>query len=370
MDTKRNIILAVALVAIVGAIFYLESLHPKHASVAQGDNEVATSTVHTQDFAQKAAVYPMAQELVKPDGYINTQPGFMLSSVVVQKVVLLDFWTYSCINCQRTLPYLEAWYKKYKDYGLEIVGVHTPEFDFEKVLSNVQAAVAKFGVTYPVVLDSEYATWDAYKNNYWPEHYLIDINGLVVDRTIGEGGYAATEAKIQELLAERAKALRLNITVPSGLVDVSAQVIDAQSPETYFGAERNQYLGNGRQGAQGTQTLQKPASMEPNALYLTGSWDFMPQYAETSSAGDRILYTYSAKSVFFVASASSTVDIQVLRDGVPVSAQKGDDVDANGVAHIKEARLYKLIEETDPGQHTLEILIKGAGLQAFTFTFG
>jgi thiol-disulfide isomerase/thioredoxin len=157
---------------------------------------------------------------------------------------LLDFWTYSCINCQRTIPYLNAWYAKYKDAGLEIIGVHTPEFDFEKKYENVAAAVRKFGIQYPVVMDSNNRTWNAYGNMYWPEHYLIDINGLVVDRHIGEGGYAETEAKIQQLLTERKDALNDSVAIPTGTVDITS-TIQANSPETYFGATRNEYLTNG-----------------------------------------------------------------------------------------------------------------------------
>jgi thiol-disulfide isomerase/thioredoxin len=133
-------------------------------------------------------------------GYINTHDGFRLSEIVGKKVVLVDFWTYSCINCQRTQPYLNAWYKKYKDAGLEIVGVHTPEFAFEKDRANVVAAVEKFGITYPVVQDNDYQTWGTYGNRYWPRKYLIDIDGYIVYDHIGEGGYEETEEKIQELL--------------------------------------------------------------------------------------------------------------------------------------------------------------------------
>jgi len=367
---KRTVILIIALIAIAAAIIALESLHPTHASAPMGDNEVATSTVHTANYAELAAQFPPAQELVHPDGYINASSTLTLSSLVGKKVILLDFWTYSCINCQRTLPYLEAWYDKYKDYGLEIVGVHTPEFDFEKVLSNVEAAVKKFGITYPVVLDSEYGTWDAYANEYWPEHYLIDINGLVVDRGIGEGDYAGTEMKIQELLKERAQALGEDPPkIPTGLVGVNAAEIDAQSPETYFGSERNEFLGNGAQGKQGAQTLSAPAAVSPDTLYLSGAWDFLPQYAQ-AAAGDHIIYSYDAKDVYFVASASSTADVEVLRDGAPVGALRGDDVDQNGVAHIEGARLYHLVKEQAPGRHTLELIIKSPGLEAFTFTFG
>lgn len=367
---KRNLILLCVVLLIGGAIFYLESTKPRHAGSVIG-NSVATSTVHTPDYATRTATYPMAQELVMPDGYINTggQP-LTISSLVGKKVVLIDFWTYSCINCQRTIPYLNAWYQKYKDYGLEIVGVHAPEFEFEKVLSNVQMGVTNFGIKYPVVLDSELRTWDAYKNMYWPEHYLMDINGLVVDRHIGEGGYAETEQKIQQLLKERATALGLTITIPTGTVDIN-QTIETQSPETYFGWSRNEYLTNGPTHTPGPQTF-APLSTQPalNSLYLVGSWNFENEYAESASAETHIFYTYNATKVYFVAGAAKGVSITVKRDGVVVGAQKGEDVDASGNVMIKEARLYKLIQESTQGQHTIEVIVHNPGLQAFTFTFG
>jgi thiol-disulfide isomerase/thioredoxin len=366
---KNSFILIALLIAIAGAIYFLESKKPHMASGVEAVS-VATSTVHTPDYATLKMQYPMAAELVHPDGYINAPQGFTLSSLIGQKVVLLDFWTYSCINCQRTIPYLNAWYQKYKDFGLEIVGVHTPEFDFEKVLSNVQMGVAKFGIKYPVVLDSEYATWQAYGNNYWPEHYLIDINGLVVDRHIGEGGYAETEQKIQQLLHERALALGEDPSkIPTGTVDIM-QAINANSPETYFGSARNEYLGNGAQHKEGMQALAKPAAVMANTLYLSGAWDFAPEYA-TASKDAHIIYKYDAQNVYFVASAPSGATLTVLRDGVPLTGEgRGEDVDSSGNVQVKESRLYTLVKEKEMGEHTLEIIIHDAGLQAFTFTFG
>lgn len=368
MPTRNTLILACVLALVAGAIFYLESSKPDRAVGVSG-TPVATSTVHTPDFAARAERYPKAVELVTPQGYINTPEGFMLSSLAGNKIVLIDFWTYSCINCQRTIPYLNAWYEKYKNYGFEIVGVHTPEFEFEKVFDNVKAGVEKFGIKYPVVLDNNYATWGAYQNNYWPEHYLMDINGLIVDRHIGEGGYAETEALIQQLLKERALAMGLNITIPSGTVDIS-QTVSAASPETYFGSGRNEYLGNGTPFVAGTQTLSAPASPKLNTLYLRGQWDFSKEYATSKSVNAHIVYTYSAKSVYFVGMAPQGATLTVLRDGVPVAAERGEDVGQNGTVEVKEARLYKLIEEKSPGTHTLELIIKEPGLEAFTFTFG
>ena len=185
-DIKRSIILVVVLVVIGGTIWFLESKKPLELSgpAANVLNSpiLSSGTASSSEsrggiLTEKAKEFPKAKEIVDPTGFINTPP-FKLSDIVGKKVILIDFWTYSCINCIRTLPYLKAWYQKYKDYGLEIVGVHTPEFDFEKDYGNVSQAVKKDGISYPVVLDSNYGTWNAYNNQYWPNEYLIDRIGL------------------------------------------------------------------------------------------------------------------------------------------------------------------------------------------------
>lgn len=383
--TTRYITLFFVVVIVVVAISYLESQKVSLPSSASSQNDSinlnatstsATSTpLHTSNFAQLEAQYSAAKELVSIDGYINTpndQP-ITIQSLVGKKVILLDFWTYSCINCQRTIPYLNAWYAKYKDAGLEIIGVEAPEFDFEKVLSNVQAAVTKFGIQYPVVLDNELGTWNAYGNEYWPEDYLIDINGLVVDRNIGEGNYAQTETEIQQLLQQRAVLLgEPTSTVPTGLVNLS-YTVNTNSPETYFGAARNEYLANGTQSQQGVQNLTAPnlSDVQFNQLYLGGSWNFEDQYAQNTSANATIFYNYDAQHVYFVASGNgSDISITVLRDGKPLTTDRGADVDANGNATINQSRLYDLIDQSSAQEHTLEIIVHNPGLQAYTFTFG
>jgi thiol-disulfide isomerase/thioredoxin len=376
-NAARNALLIIVIALIVASIIFLESqkvrmFGPSVGAIDAVDLNATSTMVRTPDFETLKEKYPVAKELVAPDAYINTgDEPITVASQIGKKVVMIDFWTYSCINCERTIPYLNAWYEKYKDVGFEIIGVHSPEFQFEKRLENVQDAVKRFGIKYPVVLDSDMQTWNAYNNQYWPEHYLIDINGLVVDRHIGEGGYAETERKIQELLTQRKQALGSDIVIPTGIVDIT-QVIRSNSPETYFGAWRNEYLANGRQFTQGVQTFIRPddRAVERNQLYFAGTWDLKDQYAQNTSADARIIYKYSAKSVYFVASSAEGVSITVLRDGIPVAAQRGEDVDASGRVMIKEARLYKLIAEPDLGTHTLEIIIKGAGLDAYTFTFG
>ena len=378
--TQRTITLVVVALVIIGAIYYLESMKPKHsaAAIPAAQNAVVppAAVATTTAFIAEKSKYPLAQELVHPDGYINTnnQP-VTIGQYVGKKVILVDFWTYSCINCQRSLPYITGWYNKYKDSGLIVIGVHTPEFDFEKIKANVVAATQKFGITYPVVQDNEYQTWDAYKNLYWPHEYLIDINGLVVYDHIGEGNYDVTEMEIQKLLQQRKTVLGEAGAVPTGLVTPEAP-IEAGSPETYFGSARNSLLASGTAQTTGTQTFTQPAAgttLTPNMLYLGGTWNVQGEYAQTTDASETIQYTYTAKHVYIVASsanASQEVMVKVLRDGVPIAAEKGDDVDANGFVHIQASRLYTLVNEAAEGTHTLQLQVQGAGLEAFTLTFG
>jgi thiol-disulfide isomerase/thioredoxin len=390
-NLNKNIALTLVLCSIVASIWYLESKKPPINSVGSDDiilnsnnteNEIsvpqtnakssttAETTVSAQKIisdrssirAKKATEYPRAKELVDPQGFINSAP-FKLADIVGKKVVLIDFWTYSCINCVRTIPYLNAWYEKYKDLGLEIVGVHSPEFDFEKNYDNVLKAVQQLGIKYPVVLDSNHETWDAYQNLYWPREYLIDIDGFIVHDQIGEGSYSDTEQAIQQALRERDSALGLMIPIPSSIVNPSDVITmdqsKVQSPETYFGSARNQYLSNGQQNVSGSQTLSLPDNFQPNSLYLDGTWNFEDQYAENTSTSANIVFQYNAKNVYFVASSQTGVPIKIFQDGKLINTLT-----------VKDNKLYTLVQNSDYGQHTLQIEVDGAGLQAFTFTFG
>ena len=324
---------------------------------------------------QKAMQYKQAPELVTPDSYLNTggQP-INLAQYKGKKVVLIDFWTYSCINCLRTIPYLNAWYDKYKDQGLVIIGVHTPEFAFEHVQGNVSDAITRLGIKYPVVQDNEYKTWNAYGNQFWPNEYLVDMDGYVVDNHAGEGDYDKTEAAIQQALAELASRNgKTPTTLNSGTVNVAPANLDGiASPETYFGYNRNQYFGNGQYGQSGTHTYTTPATLSPNTFYLGGTWDIESEYAENTSATADIQYQYNASNLYFVASGNGMpVQIEVLRDGKPAGQYAGADVDPKtSMATISTNRLYHLLKDTTPGTHTIEIKVLGKGLQAYTFTFG
>ena len=350
-------------------------LLPQQAPNTVSSNSIGTTTPVATYLTQvqKALRYQLAPELVSPDAYLNTDgKPITLAQYRGKNVVLLDFWTYSCINCQRTLPYLTAWYAKYKDQGLVIIGVHTPEFAFEHLESNVAAALTQFGITYPVVLDNEYTTWNAYQNEYWPHEYVIDIDGYIVHDHSGEGEYDVTEKAIQDALAERAARLGMNIQVASSTVSIASPDLSAiQSPETYFGSNRNEYLGNGTPGAAGVQTFTLPGMLGANALYLGGSWDIEPEYAANENANATVEYEYDATDLYFVASgAAAGTQIHVFQDGMPLTGPAaGKDV-VNGILTVTGSRLYQVVANPVAGIHTLKFIVTTPGLQAYTFTFG
>jgi cytochrome c biogenesis protein CcdA/thiol-disulfide isomerase/thioredoxin len=331
----------------------------------------ATSTASAIQEALKAARYKKAPELAHPDAYLNTGGlPITLAQYRGKDVVLVDFWTYSCINCQRTLPYLTTWYGKYKDQGLVIIGVHTPEFAFEHLQANVADALKRFGITYPVVLDNEYATWNAFGNQFWPRDYLIDIDGYITYDHSGEGDYAETEKAIQAALAERAQRLKTGAAIPTTTSTVSADSPDGVgSPETYFGASRNEFLANGAPSSPGTQTLTLPSDFAPNVLYLGGVWDFALEYAAAHD-GDTVAYRYNSKEVYVVASADSPITIDVLQDGKPLGSLAGADVSAQSILTIGSSRLYKIVKNPEAGSHVLQLKVHGEGARFYTFTFG
>ncbi len=338
----------------------------------------ATNTNVGVNDMQKAVRYPKAPEITKAAGYVNTGgKPITISQFKGDKVVLIDFWTYSCINCQRTLPYLRAWYDKYHDQGLEIIGIHTPEFAFERVQANVEKAVNDFGLKYPSVLDNDYGTWNAFGNSYWPRKYLIDIDGYIVYDHAGEGNYDETEKAIQAALLERAKRLGggmpvSGIAAPTDVVTVNSNLLG--SPETYFGASRNEYFGNGTPNTPGTKSFTLPETTNLNTYYLGGTWDIEAEYAQ--SEGDATLeYQYRAKNVYLVAGSSdgAALDVEVTRDGKPLDKSiAGKDIsfkDGKSYVQIGGNRLYHIIGEMEYGNHVLKFNMP-KGIQAYTFTFG
>lgn len=359
----KNIKLISALLIIAGLIWYIESTK---SQAPAGQIEKITVPVATGDRSDiifnKSVKYPSAVELIPGGKFLNTEP-FKIRDLIGKKVILLDFWTYSCINCLRTLPYLRGWYEKYKDKGLVIIGVHTPEFDFEKDYGNLTKALKDLGVPYPVLQDNDYATWNAYGNRYWPREYLIDIDGYIIHDKIGEGDYEETERLIQAALNERASVLHeigigdMDVTEPVGVIRTTPSMV--RSPEVYFGSGRNEFLENGKQGVSGIQNPKVPVDPEANKLYLGGVWDITTQFAENKESDAEVVFKYNSKDVYFVGSSAVGVNIKIFLDGKYIDT-----------VLIKENRLYTIIKGFDYGEHTLKLIIDSPGLNAFTFTFG
>ncbi len=293
--------------------------------------------------------------------------GEKLSSDILKgKVYMVDIWTYSCINCIRTFPYIKAWDEKYRPQGLVIVGVHSPEFDFEKLPENVQMAVEKFGLKYPVVIDSDRRIWNAFNNAYWPRKYLIDGDGYIRYDHIGEGGYGETEEAIKALLeengAEMAKAKQQEITPEN------VDFYKIGTPEIYFGSNfRRQPLGNGQIYIGEAKDLTIPQNIAGNIAYLEGEWKDNGDYIELVSGKGAIEIEYNAKELHFVASSENGSRAYAIIDGnKSTSAQ---DV-SSGFATITTSRLYRISSADSYGTHKLRIEIDGKGLRAYAFTFG
>jgi cytochrome c biogenesis protein CcdA/thiol-disulfide isomerase/thioredoxin len=292
------------------------------------------------------------------------------------KVVLVDFWTYSCINCLRTLPYIRAWAEKYKDSGLVIIGVHTPEFAFEKDPDNVRRAVRDLNVTYPVALDNDYKIWKAFSNSYWPADYLVDSAGKIRYHHFGEGKYDESERQIQELLKER------NGQPPSSeLVNIAATGAEAppdtdiESPETYAGYDRaDSFMSAGGLSHDAPHLYSAPEHLELNQWGFSGTWTDRAQVASLDSAPGRIVYRFHARDVHLVlgpASNGKAVRFRVTIDGHAPGVNHGVDTDAQGNGGITEQRLYQLIRQKSAIEdRTFEIEFLDPGAQVFAFTFG
>jgi thiol-disulfide isomerase/thioredoxin len=292
------------------------------------------------------------------------------------KVVLVDFWTYSCINCLRTIPYVRAWAEKYKDQGLVVIGVHTPEFAFEHKEANVKRAVSDLHIAYPVAIDNEYSIWRAFENQYWPAHYFIDAQGRVRYHHFGEGDYDHSERVIQLLLEETGKT-----NVSTGLVAVSASGAEAasddrnvQSPETYVGYRRAENFAS--PGGIGNDVSRVYAAGMPrlNEWSLTGDWTVGGEHADLNAKDGSIVYRFHARDVHLVlgpAPGAQPIRFRVTIDGAAPGENHGADVDGAGNGTVNEQRLYQLVRQSGTiTDRTFEIRFLDPGVQAFAFTFG
>jgi len=291
-------------------------------------------------------------------------------------VVLVDFWTYSCINCLRAIPYVRAWAEKYKDDGLVVIGVHAPEFAFEKTIANVRNAVAGLRIGYPVAIDNDYAIWRGFNNRYWPAHYVIDAEGRIRHHSFGEGEYDATEQVIRQLLAEAGKTTLSAplVTVHAAGVEAQADMGDVRSPETYIGYDRAENFvspgGPVRDVAHG-YTAGTPRL---NEWALSGVWTIGGEHATLDAKDGGIVYRFHARDLHLVlgpAPDGGPVRFRVTIDGAPPGDGHGIDVDADGNGVVTAQRLYQLIRQSgEIADRSFEIRFFDPGVQAFAFTFG
>lgn len=356
-QTKKNILLITTITLITLAIIYLESqkVHvpfPNQSHELQDENEL----------------YPKAPEFTAIEHWINSEPLTMQE--LKGKVVLIDIWTYSCINCIRTLPYIKSWHETYKDDGLVIIGVHTPEFAFEKKLENVQDAVNRHELTYPIALDNNYGTWQAYQNRYWPRKYLIDIDGNIRYDHAGEGAYEQTEKVIQELLNERKQSLGDDSSLkqsqdPQNTIDVNFRNI--QTPEIYFGVKFFRgNIGNPNWLEKQQNTYTAPLQVNQNTAYLQGEWITTDDYSQLLSNSGKVVLRYNAKAVNIVAGSDNLVKINIQSTK---ENSFGKDTE-QGVATIHGEKIYNIISADEYAENTIILDIQDPGLRLYTFTFG
>jgi thiol-disulfide isomerase/thioredoxin len=289
--------------------------------------------------------------------WLNSPP--LTSGALAGRVVLVDFWTYSCVNWLRTLPYVRAWSQRYADHGLTVVGVHAPEFGFEHDLDNVRRAVADLGVDYPVVIDNDFAIWRAFDNHYWPAVYLADGTGHVRFHHFGEEAYAETEEAIQQLLEIYEDVVHVEADGVAKRADWSA----LRSPETYLGRVR----GTG-------PTARSTEDLALNEWTVSGTWTFEDESATLDDGAGSIAYRFEGRDVNLVLAPpepGGTVPFEVLLDGEPVGADGGVDVDAAGSGILDQPRMYQLVRVRGPiRERTFELRFAGPGARAYVFTFG
>ncbi len=346
MQHQKLFALIAGILIFAAAGFYIDmrmqsaDLHLPQPNAAPAQN--ATSSLETN-----LLNYGPAPEFAGIDTWLNSNPLTMQN--LRGKTVLVDFWTYSCINCIRTLPYVTRWYDTYKDKGFVVIGVHTPEFAFEKDSNNVQAAISHFNIHYPVAQDNEYATWNAYGNHYWPAEYLIDKNGSIVHVHFGEGEYDVTENTIRALLG--LQTMTMGTTAPN--------LTGIGSPEMYFGTARLQNLTPEQTPSSSPKTYAFPSASALNNFALEGTWQFNPDTMSLVNGPGKIRLTFHAGKIHLVASSKTPATVTITVDGKRQPS-----------VTVADPKLYTLFDSNDYADHVIEISIDQPGFEAFTFTFG
>ncbi len=369
-NKNRRILFLATIIVIAGAIYYLESM--KIDTVVATDGDENLSFVRPDKPPLKEGKYLLAPELTGIAGYINTEDKEIKLSDYEGKVVLVDFWTYSCVNCLRTLPYLNSWDEKYRNDGLVIVGVHSPEFAFEEKKENVEKAVKRYNIRYPVVQDNTHQTWAAYQNRFWPRKYLIDSEGYIRYDHIGEGGYEETEMKIQELLREA------GFNVSAVLTEENSSQLRQTTPELYastlFAFPRGQFVGNKKIPEKTEEYILPNSLSDENRIYLNGTWTDEIDRLKLISDNGIIAMRFTATEVNIVAQKESEgiSRMRIFIDGKPLKeSEAGDDVffeEGKSFIEIEEARLYNLYRGAY-GNYRLDLNVEN-NFSFSSFTFG
>ena len=354
-----SIFFAIIAVGIISISYYYEEVDLKRTTTDD-------SVINDKTFLRKS---PHLQGI---SGYINTSQQEM-DKQLEGKVVLYDFWTYSCINCIRTIPHLTAWDEKYSDEGLVILGIHSPEFEFEKKYENVVFATEKFGIKYPVIQDNDKEIWNDFQNRYWPRKYIADHEGYIRYDHIGEGAYKETEEVIQLLLKERANAVGSTIQEKE-LVNLDEfKHATFRTPELYFGykfAEGRNQLGS-QEGFSKNNIVnyQLPDQFKQHYFYMDGMWENNKDGMKLAGDSGKIVLNFNAKQVNIVADGNAILKIEYDGGIIPIDS-RGYDINSNGEVIISEPRLYNLIELDQEGPHEIIIKVAEPNFEIFTFTFG
>ena len=333
---------------------------------------LAASVADTQPALDDEGPFP---DLSGAVAWLNSPP--LSSKSLKGKVVLIDFWTYSCINCLRALPYVEGWAEKYKDAGLVVIGVHTPEFAFEKERNNVEKAVRDLKVSYPVAIDSDYRIWKAFNNEYWPAHYFIDGKGRIRYHHFGEGDYDESAQVIRELLKQNGAQLAASeaISASGAGAEAAPDTANQRSPETYVGYHRAEHFASTEAIAQDSKRVYTPQPrLSLNQWALGGSWKVGEESAVLQTAPGKIIFRFHARDLHLVLGTTKDgrpARFTVKLDGTAPGDDHGVDTDNNGAGTVQGHRLYQLIRQKGPVEdRTFEIEFLDPGVQAFAFTFG
>ena len=356
----------------------LAAVHsPAPMAGATGAATGSMTTTAAKTEAGAAAAPPVEGEMPALSGavaWLNSPP--LTAQGLRGKVVLIDFWTYSCINCLRTLPYLKAWYERYQNHGFVIIGVHAPEFAFEKDEANVRRAVTELGIRYPVAIDNDYAIWRAFNNQYWPAHYFVDASGRIRGHHFGEGGYEESEQLLRQLLTEAGAQHLSAAAEPHGSgVEAAPDMADVGSPETYVGYERAaNFASPGGELHDQARNYSVPGALQLNQWGLKGAWRVEGERAVAAKPGAAIVFRFRARDLHLVlgpAEGGQAVRFRVSIDGHAPGNDHGSDVQPDGSGSVQEQRLYQLLRQNQTqAEHTFAIEFLDAGVQAYSFTFG